>query len=94
MGMLDSLLHMTPQVSPGCAWEYAHGEHCACLVLAAAVGAGPEAVSCDYCSNVLQKHWDVACDHGHSVARKSTARSACWQFGKLDRVKAMLVKEA
>jgi hypothetical protein len=37
-------------------------EPCACLLLAAAAGAGAEAVSLGYCMNVLKKHWQLQCD--------------------------------
>ena len=41
-----------------------HGDHCDCLLLARAVGAGPAAVDLNYCRQVLQKHWRVKCNHG------------------------------
>ena len=44
-----------------------HGDLCDCLLLARAVGAGPAAVDRNYCRQVLQKHWRVACNHGVRV---------------------------
>ena len=76
-------------------WEYDHGERCGCLVLAAAMGAGVE-ISCYYCKNVLQKHWQIECAHGsHAPTANTKAPIERWQnVGKIDAVKAVLVKEA
>lgn len=45
-----------------------HGDHCDCMTLARAVGAGPDTVDLNYCRLVLQKHWRLKCNHGCSVA--------------------------
>ena len=34
-----------------------HGDHCDCLLLSRAVGAGPAAVDVNYCRQVLQKQF-------------------------------------
>jgi hypothetical protein len=41
-----------------------HGDHCDCLLLARAVGAGAEAVGLNDCREVLQKRWRMPCNHG------------------------------
>lgn len=41
-----------------------HGDHCDCMLLARAVGAGAEAVDVNYCRQVLRKHWTLHCNHG------------------------------
>jgi len=41
-----------------------HGDHCDCMLLAAAVGAPPSSVDFAYCHDVLQKHWRLTCNHG------------------------------
>ena len=94
MSVAHSWWSIDPEAPPGRGWQYAHGEHCTCLLLAAAVGAGPEAVSCDYCRNVLQKHWEVSCHHGECVPQQASANARRHALGKLDPVKAMLLKEA
>ena len=94
MGLFDSSVAIAAELPPGRVWQYAHGEHCACVLLAAAVGAGPDAVSCEYCRHVLQKHWQVACDHGGKPPRPSHTTVRWRDMGQLDEVKAMLIKEA
>lgn len=49
-------------------WEIDHGDHCDCMLLARAVGAGPSAVDYSYCRRVLQQHWSVKCNHGRREA--------------------------
>ena len=72
----------------------AHGDHCACLVLAEAVGVNPDEITYEYCRSVLQKHWRLTCDHGQCPPRRALIASARWDtFGKLDTMKAMLLKE-
>lgn len=44
-----------------------HGDCCDCMMLARAVGAGPQAVDFNYCRAVLQKHWRLKCNHGRRV---------------------------
>lgn len=51
-------------VSPGRWRDVEHGDACDCVMLAAAVGAGPDAVDLFYCRRVLQKHWRIGCNHG------------------------------
>ena len=41
-----------------------HGDLCACMLLAHAVGASPSCIDFAYCHNVLQKHWRMTCNHG------------------------------
>ena len=41
-----------------------HGDQCACMLLARAVGASPSCIDFAYCRDVLQKHWRVTCNHG------------------------------
>ena len=41
-----------------------HGDHCDCMALARAVGAGADSVDLNYCRRVLQKHWRLKCNHG------------------------------
>lgn len=76
--------------------EHDHGSLCGCLLLAAAVGGGREAVDFTYCINVLQKHWQLECNHGERCAMPATgSRADRWQgSGSLDGVKAILVREA
>lgn len=75
--------------------EYDHGDQCACLLLAAAVGAGRDAVSFTYCVNVLQKHWDVRCNHGAHCHERAPAWPAddFHQSARLDKIQAILVRE-
>ena len=78
-----------------CPWEFDHGEHCDCVILAAAVGAGPEAISCHYCRDVLQKHWGIHCRHGEHGPSKIPKISERWRIvGEIDSLKAILIKEA
>jgi len=70
-----------------------HGNCCDCVLLAAAVGAGPDAIPFDYCLNVLRKHWLLTCRHGETLeTRKEKKASEKWHnFGEMDAVKAILV---
>lgn len=74
------------------AWEIDHGEHCACLLLAAACGANPESITFSCCRNVLQKHWRTACEHGeHSPVQRASKQ---WRsLGEIDPIKAVLIRE-
>lgn len=76
--------------------EYAHGGRCSCLLLALAVRAGRDAVSFSYCRNVLQKHWEMHCDHGACRAAPMPVPPAeRWAgTGHPDAVKAILIHEA
>jgi len=76
--------------------EHDHGAQCGCLILAAAVGGGREAVSFSYCVTVLQKHWQLQCNHGEHCATRTTGFPASrWhEAGSLDGVKAILVRES
>lgn len=67
-----------------------HGDHCDCLLLARAVGAGPEAIDFNYCRQVLQKHWGLKCNHG---ARGSPPKRtpALPPYDASDPVQAVLV---
>ena len=47
--------------------EHGHGDQCSCRLLAAAIGAGPSAVTFSYCQLVLKKRWKVRCNHGGDV---------------------------
>lgn len=80
-----------PSSSP----EYDHGDQCECLVLAAVVGAGREAIGCAYCRNVLQKHWRIRCNHGeHGHGPPSRPASERWRdTGRIDGIKAILIRE-
>ncbi len=44
-------------------WERRHGSHCACRLLAAAAHAKSSAVDYHFCHEVLQKRWQMTCDH-------------------------------
>ena len=56
-------------------WERRHGTHCACRLLAAAVGADSSAVDYGFCRRILQKRWRMTCDHIPQVHReKATPR--------------------
>lgn len=78
-----------------CSWEFDHGERCECLILAAAVGAGPKSISFNYCRDILQKHWRITCRHGeHAPAEPVKPASERWRgVGKIDPLKAFLIKE-
>jgi hypothetical protein len=41
-----------------------HGEMCDCMLLARAIGAPSSCIDYSYCRNVLQRHWNVTCNHG------------------------------
>lgn len=71
-----------------------HGSCCDCVLLAAAVGAGPDAISFDYCLNVLQKRWLMTCTHGETLETGNEEKaSAKWRnFGEMDAVKAILIR--
>ena len=85
--------HCAPEAGPGNG-EMPHGNYCECVLLAAAVGAGPQAISFHYCLNVLQKRWLLTCRHGEMVDTGSAEKtSEKWRnFGEMDAVKAILVK--
>ena len=74
--------------------EMPHGNCCGCVLLAAAVGAGPRAIPFDYCLNVLQKRWLLTCRHGEMVdtGRDKKAGEKWRNFGDMDAVKAILIK--
>ena len=56
-------------------WERLHGTHCSCRVLAAAAGAPPATIDYGFCRSVLQKRWNMMCDHlPHVAARKATPK--------------------
>lgn len=76
--------------------EYAHGDQCSCLLLALAVRAGRDAVSFSYCRSVLQKHWQVHCNHGVCHAeREPVSPAERWiNTGHPDSVKAILIRES
>lgn len=76
--------------------EYAHGDQCSCLLLALAVRAGRDAVSFSYCRNVLQKHWEVRCNHGGcGAAPEPVSPAERWaNTGHPDAVKAILIRES
>lgn len=71
-----------------------HGNCCDCVLLAAAIGAGPDAISFDYCLNVLQKRWLLTCRHGEILeTREENKASEKWRnFGEMDAVKAILIR--
>ena len=77
-----------------CSWEFDHGEHCDCVILAAAVGAGPKSISFQYCRDVLQKHWLINCRHGEHAPGETVKVSERWRdVGKIDPLKVILIKE-
>lgn len=41
-----------------------HGDKCSCQVLSMAVTGMPDACRYVYCRNVLQRRWDMHCNHG------------------------------
>ena len=45
-------------------YDVEHGEHCDCMLLAAAVGTPASSVDYAYCHAVLHKHWRLRCGHG------------------------------
>lgn len=71
-----------------------HGTHCDCVLLAAAVGLGPRAISFDYCRNVLQRRWSLTCKHGEvQSAGMATILGEKWKDkGDINPVLAILVK--
>ena len=70
-----------------------HGDRCDCMMLARAVGAGPQAVDFNYCRQVLQKHWRLKCNHGRRIpAERATPRLPQRDAG--DHVQAILVVNA
>jgi len=73
-----------------------HGTHCDCVLLAAALGLGPDAISFDYCRNNLQHRWAMTCKHGEVLdTRTSTPLSEKWKDeGEMNPVLAILVKNA
>ena len=74
-------------------WEIEHGSQCACLLLAAAVGAGPSAVNLSYCRFVLQKRWRVRCNHGGGIpATRATPELP--PHDPTDAVQAILIANA
>jgi hypothetical protein len=74
--------------------KVSHGNGCDCVLLAAAVGAGPDAISFGYCLNVLQKHWLLTCNHGETLETgKDEKSSEKWRnLGDMDAVKAILTR--
>jgi len=84
--------HCAPEAGPGNS-TVPHGTHCECLVLAAAIGAGPDAIPFDYCLHVLRKHWRLTCRHGETLETgKEKKASEKWRdFGEMDAVKAILI---
>jgi hypothetical protein len=70
-----------------------HGDHCDCRALAAAVGAGPEAVNLNYCRHVLQRHWRLTCNHGGRFAGKRETPQLP-PIDPRDPVQAMLLANA
>ena len=71
-----------------------HGTHCECLLLAAAVGGGPDAVPYWYCLKVLQRRWSMICKHGE-VQETSGEKKASEKWtgtGEMNPLKAILVR--
>ena len=70
-----------------------HGTNCECLLLAAAIGAGSQAIPFDYCLNVLQKHWRLTCRHGEILETRDEKKAGeKWRnCGEMDAVKAILI---
>lgn len=44
--------------------ENPHGDRCSCQILSMAVTGIHGACHYDYCRNVLQRRWDMHCNHG------------------------------
>lgn len=84
--------HSAPEAGPGNSMV-PHGTHCECLVLAAAIGAGPRSIPFHYCLNVLQKHWRLTCRHGEILeTREEKKAGEKWRsYGEMDAVKAILI---
>ncbi len=84
--------HCAPETGP-CNSMVPHGTNCECLLLAAAIGAGPDAIPFHYCLSVLQKHWRLTCRHGETLETgKEKKVSEKWRdFGDIDAVKAILI---
>ena len=53
-------------------WEHDHGDQCDCRLLASAVGADPSKLDFTYCRLVLQKRWEVRCNHGGISTARAT----------------------
>ena len=76
------------------AWALERDEQCAGRVLAAAVGASLESIGFEFCRNVLQKHWGIACPYGDSSPPQSAPIERWRDMGKIDPVKAVLLNES
>lgn len=44
--------------------ECCHGDKCSCQILSMAVTGRPDVCSYAYCRNVLQRRWEMHCNHG------------------------------
>lgn len=70
-----------------------HGSHCACKLLAAAVGCDHKVISFRFCRNFLMQRWVVECNHGCQDVPPFEQKSGHWRdVGPIDPVKAILVK--
>jgi len=71
----------------------AHGTHCECVQLAAALGLRPSAIPYFYCKNFLQRRWTMACRHGEVAPREpEISGPEKWKDkGQMNPVMAILV---
>ncbi len=44
--------------------ESPHGDKCSCQILSMAVTGAPDACRYAYCRSVLQRRWEMHCNHG------------------------------
>ena len=70
-----------------------HGDRCDCMLLARAVGVGPDAIDLSYCRQVLQKHWALRCNHGNRAPPPKRTRELP-QHDPSDPVQVVLVSNA
>jgi len=69
-----------------------HGSHCACKLLAEAVGCDHRAISFSFCRNFLMRRWVVECNHGCQEAPPAEKKSEHWHdVGPIDAVKAIII---
>jgi len=74
--------------------EERHGPGCECLKLLALVGGDRRSMRYGFCVHVLQKHWQLTCQHGELESTPTAVRAVDrWHdLGTIDAVKAILLK--
>lgn len=80
----------TPRYSPA----IKHGNHCACCILAAAIGCNPEDLSYNYCQQVISKHWTTRCNHGMTQKDKRLVYDKWHEPAHVNTVSAILIRNA